>query len=147
MKIIVLYSTMLFLSYSVMGYNINTSLLNISLSDNGEITSITVNGKDFVKPVHAFTTIAECSQQGATTVNQLSDGTIIFQRTLVHQSSQNSCVLIDKFIPVATGVRWELSVKGNGGPWSSEIQTHIKYPAGNGTLFWTVWGYPQYDPS
>ncbi len=139
----------LFVCYSCSdgGYKIKTSGLTVSLSADGEIKSLTVNGKKFEKPVFAFTTIDGCRQEGPTGVKKTDDGTIVFERTIVHDSLQKSCLLIDKFIPVPTGVRWELIVKGNDEPWGSIIQTRIQYPAGKSTLFWTAWGAPQYNPA
>ena len=129
------------------GYKVSTSVLSVSLSADGEITSITVKGKKVEKPVFAFTTIEGCRQEGATIAKKLDDGSISFERTLVHDLLQKSCVLIDKFIPTANSVRWELSVKGDGDAWGSVIRTQIQYPAGENTLFWTTWGTPQYDPA
>ena len=129
------------------GYQIKTSGLVVSLSSDGEIESLIIKGKKFKKPVSAYTTIIGCRNDGATIVKQSDDGAISFERTLVHDSLQQSCILVDKFIPTATGIRWELTVKGKGEPWGSVIQTRIHYPVDQRTLYWTAWGFPQYDPS
>ena len=129
------------------GFQVKTAGLVITLSPEGEIKSLTVKGKRFNKPVCASTIIAGCRQEGTTIVQQMDDGTIRFERTLVHDSLQQSCVVTDKFIPTANSIRWELTVQGKGEPWGSLIQTRIHYPAGQGTSYWTAWGFPQYDPS
>ena len=129
------------------GYVLRTSALSVSLSSDGQIKSLTVKGKKLKKPVVAYTTIEGCRQEGATIAKKTDDGAISFERTLIHDALQKSCVVIDKFVPVSTGIRWEMYVRGTGEPWGSVIQTHIEYPAGENTLFWTAWGAPQYDPS
>ena len=129
------------------GYQVKSSGLVIRLSSDGEIKSLTVKGKRFDKPISAYTGIAGCRQDGTTIVKQTDDGTIRFERTWVHDSLQQSCVVIDQFIPTANSIRWELTVKGKGEPWGSLIQTRIHYPVDQGTTYWTAWGFPQYNPS
>ena len=128
-------------------YTIKTSGLIVSLSADGEIKSLTVKGKKFEKPVSAFTTIDGCRQEGPTIIAKTNDGGFRFEKTLVHDAFKKSCVLIDKFTPASTGIRWKLIVQGSGEPWGSLIQTRIQYPVDKNTLFWTTWGAPQYDPS
>ena len=129
------------------GYQMRTLGLTVSLSGEGEITSIAVNGKKYEKPVHAFTSIEGCRQDGKTVSTIANDGSVRFEKKLVDDSLKKACTLIEQFIPTETGVRWELLVKGDGEPWGSVIQTRIHYPAEKNTLFWTAWGAPQYDPS
>ena len=135
--------------YSCSGneYQIRSSGLVVSLSANGEIKSITIKGKKLEKPVFAFTSIDGCRQEGQTIVTKTDDGGFNFERTFVHDSLHQSCVLVDKFTPTSTSVRWELKVKGNGEPWTSAIQTKIQYPVDKSTLFWIPWGAPKYDSS
>ena len=128
-------------------YQISSSGLTVSFSADGEIKSLAVNGKDYKKTVLAYTTVAGCRQEGTIIVKKSGNKMISFERHLVHDSLQKRCVLVDKFISTATGIRWELLVKGTDEPWSSLIQTRIQYPAAKSTLFWTTWGAPQYDPS
>ena len=128
-------------------YKIQTSGLIIYLSSDGEIKSLTVKGKQFTKPVSAHTTISGCRQVGQTVVKKTDDGAISFERTLIHDSLQKSCILIETFKPTLNSVRWELTVKGDAEPWGSIIRTQIHYPADKNTLFWTAWGAPQYDPT
>ena len=133
--------------YLSAAYEIKTAGLVVSLSADGTIQSIAVNGKKFEKPVSAFSTIEGCRQAGPVIVKKTDDGAICFERTLVHDSLGQSCVVTDRFVPTSNSVRWEMGVKGKGGPWGSVIQTRIHYPAGKGTLFWTTWGAPQYNPA
>ncbi|MCE5204979.1 MAG: hypothetical protein LLF80_02585 [Porphyromonadaceae bacterium] len=128
-------------------YKISTSGLTVSLSKKGEIKSISINGKKYSKPIFAHTTIAGCRQQGNTLVKKSDNQAIIFEREMVHDSLQKSCILIDKFTPTENSIRWEMIVKGTSEPWGSLIQTKIQYPTDKNTLFWTAWGEPQYDPS
>ena len=131
MKKLLFYSILLcFLnSCSDRGYEIRTTALNVSFSADGKIKSLVLNDKKMKRPMVAFSTVAGCRQDGATIVQKMDDGTICFERTLIHDTFQKSCVLIDRFIPTPTGVRWELNVKGTGESWGSAIQTRIKYPA------------------
>ena len=128
-------------------YQVNSSGLTVSLSQNGEIKFLSAKGKKIHKQVHAFTGITGCRQEGQTIVIKTNEGGFSFERTLVHDSLQQSCIMIDKYIPTSSGIRWELSVEGTGEPWSAPIYTHIQYPTGKNTLFWTAWGMPKYNPT
>ncbi len=56
---------------------------------------------------------------------------------------KNRCLLVERFLPAKDSVRWEIEIRGEGGPWTTEITTRLKYADAKDRLFWTVWSDPE----
>ncbi len=65
-----------------------------------------------------------------------------FSKKLVHEESGNQCVLVERFLPTKDSIRWEIEIRGEGGPWTTSIETRLSYAAGAKSRFWTTWGDP-----
>lgn len=48
-------------------------------------------------------------------------------------------VLVETLYPTKNSIRWTLEIKGEGAPWSTDVQTHIAWPVGPRTKFWMAW--------
>jgi hypothetical protein len=121
--------------------------LEILFSDEGRIVAIKSGKNNLRIPAIAYTEIAGTRQSGALINRRLKDGSLEFERTLISDSLKTQCRLIDRFIPTANSIRWEVIIIGNDKTWASAINTILNYPAGKRTGFWTSWGKPKYDTS
>ncbi|MDP4249230.1 MAG: hypothetical protein Q8918_03865 [Bacteroidota bacterium] len=132
-------------------YLVTSKDVTIRLSGEGKIISIRFGKTGMEKKLVAFSSIEGCSQQGKTVVRRGENGSLTFSRTLMSNSAGDSnkryCVVMEKFIPTASSIRWELEIEGQGKPWSSRINTQFDYPATPQTRFWAAWGAPPYSPS
>ncbi len=129
-------------------YKVETSNIIVSLSPDGQIISATIGPDKIEKPINACTVIQGCRQEGKTKVQKTPEGGFSFEKLLVNDSLQASCIITENFIPSSGSIRWEMEIKGKGAPWGSVIQTRFHYPAETDkSLFWTAWGAPQYDPA
>ena len=69
-----------------------------------------------------------------------------FIKHLVHDSLKASCVLIERYTATSNSIRCHVIINGDGEPWSTAIETKLKYPVkGEQTRIWTAWGAPQFD--
>ncbi len=126
---------------------IKTENLDIKLSGEGKIIGMWI-GKDKVeKEVVSFTEIEGCRLAGSVKIHKSNDGTIEFARTLINDSLDTKCEVIDRFSPTKNTIRWVVEIRGNDRTWSAPIKTIFKYPADSGSRFWTTWGRPKYDSS
>ncbi len=51
--------------------------------------------------------------------------------------------MTERFLPAKDSVRWEIEIRGEGAPWSTGIETWLRWPATAATRFWTSWDDPE----
>ncbi len=64
------------------------------------------------------------------------------QRRFHTKDGQNGCVITQVLRRHETGLRWELSAEGMGGPWSAPLELHLRWRESGTTQFWTAWSDP-----
>ena len=97
--------------------------------------------KGLPRPVTAETVLAGCQPDGRVTMKRL-DGGVEFQKPLVQEATKNRCLVVERFLPGQQSVRWEIEIRGQGGPWTTDIATRLQYPDAQNARFWTAWSDP-----
>jgi hypothetical protein len=118
--------------------------LTVYISDSAEITEIQVSARRLTRAVRGSTVLEGCTVQGPVAKRALAGGGVEFRRQLVHTATQHKIQLTERFRPTATSVRWELELSPGSAPWSTPVETHLRYPVSSGVKFWTAWSDP--DP-
>lgn len=124
-------------------FQVHASNITAYLNKQGEITRIVSTrepGKHLSIKVLGRTVLQGCVV-GQVKPKRLAAGGVEFTKTLTHGGSGQTCRLTERFLPGERGsVRWEIEIVGDGGPWSTPIETHLAWPATADTKFWTTWG-------
>ncbi len=125
---------------------IKTKELTFILSEQGEITGMQLAGGKSIKPFSLTTSLQGTKVKGAIISRKNVDGSVEFEKVLVNDSLKSSCILLERYIPTPNSIRCELTIKGNGAPWGTSIETKVAYPVRRGhSKMWTTWGAPQFD--
>ena len=53
--------------------------------------------------------------------------------------------MVERFIPTKDPVRWEIDLDGQGPPWTTAIQTRLRFAKPEAKKFWTTWGDSRQD--
>ena len=124
-------------------FRIETPRITAYLNKQGVITGLVLAagaGKQLASAVTGGTTLLGCTV-GQVKSRRLAGGGVEFTKTLTHAVAGESCQLTERFLPAPSGsIRWEIEILGDGGPWSTSIETHLSWPASAATRFWTTWG-------
>jgi len=118
-------------------YRIVTPGLTIGLDAHGRIVSSSVAA------LTCQTRLGGCRQVGEAAVKQLAGGGYAFTRTLADAHGHH-CALTDRWRPTKNSVRWEIELVSGDAPWSTTIETRLRYPATEATRFWTAWSDPEH---
>jgi len=117
----------------------------VQIAPNGHIIDVRLGEKHVQRAMTAETVLGGCQPNGATTMKSFGGG-VEFLKPLVHGATKNRCLLVERFLPTKESVRWEIEVRGQGGPWTTDIATRLQYPDAQHARFWTVWSDPdQHD--
>lgn len=128
--------------------SVATRGLHISLSANGSITGIGFNGRYPGKKISGYTQLTGCSTKGAVVFTRMKNGGVEFTKQVVENGSEHACKVTERFYPTPGSIRWEVTIEGEGQPWSVPICTCLTYPADpQTTRYWTAWGSPVTDTS
>jgi hypothetical protein len=111
----------------------------LELTGDGYIAGATFGRARLRRSLSGGTTLAGCASIGGTVARRIAGGALEFEKTLADKDG-NSCRLIERFIPTPMSIRWEIEVSGLGKPWSTAIETSLKYPDAAKTKFWSPWG-------
>lgn len=120
-----------------------TDNLAIRLSDQGRIVGAALGDEQLPRALAAETILTDCRPVGDTTTRKLEDGSVTLQTRLAHRDTGNGCLLVQRFLPTPNSVRWELDIRGEGAPWTTEIVTQLAYPITQQTRFWAAWSDPE----
>jgi hypothetical protein len=111
-------------------YFVRSPTLTIELTERGEITG----------PFDGRTELAGCREAGPGEARELAPGGCAFTRKLVDEKNHR-CIVTDRFTPTKSSVRWEIEIRSDDAPWTTAIETRVKYPATPASRFWTTWGH------
>ncbi|HEX3627902.1 MAG TPA: hypothetical protein VH280_21030 [Verrucomicrobiae bacterium] len=117
---------------------ITAGTLSIDLDPTGNIIAANVNGRDW--PLTGATELEGCQILGEINGKKYGKG-FKFTRT-VTDGNGRTAVVIDQFTPTKDSVRWEVEIRSDNAPWSTAIDTSLKYAATAQTRFWTAWSDP-----
>ena len=136
------------LTFTCSAIDLKTKNLTVGISDNGEITSMVRSDGKKIAPFHLSTDLLGCKVVGVVHSRKCEDGSFLVEKKLVNDSLSASCILTEHFIPTTNSIRCELTIKGDGEPWGSRIDTKMNYPnRAEETKIWTSWAAPQFDSS
>ena len=137
---------LLMLTFTCSAIQLKTKNLTVGISDNGEITSILRSDGKKIAPFQLATDLLGCKVVGYVHSRECEDGSFLVEKKLFNDSLRSSCLLTEHFIPTKTSIRCELTIKGEGKPWGTRIDTKMTYPnRPGGTKIWTTWAAPQFD--
>ena len=125
------------------GTAVRSRPLTVYVSDNAEITEVRLADRRLTRAVRGRTVLEGCVTQGPVIKTKLAGGAVEFRRQMVHTATNHKVQLTERFTPTATSVRWELELSPGGEPWTTPIQTRLKYPLSSAVKFWTAWSDPE----
>jgi hypothetical protein len=117
--------------------SVRSAKLRLDLSGEGAITGAQWGG--IPRRVSGSTQLAGCAASGPAAMRKLGSA-LEFERSLV--CGEHRARVIDRFAPTPEGVHWQVEIRGEGGPWTTPIETHFRYPASRAVRFWTAWADP-----
>lgn len=124
-------------------FNVGVSGLEIGLSDQGDMVGALLGEARRPLQLRGETMLARCTRVGPILTRESAGGGVEFTRQVVHALSGQRAVLTERFAPAQDSVHWEIEIRGEGGPWSTSIETRLRWPATNTTRFWTAWEDPE----
>jgi hypothetical protein len=121
---------------------VGTRDLAVELAPDGQITGILFKKAGIRKAVSGGTRLEGCAPAGNVVRRKGPGGGAEFETALA-DGAGHACRLIQRFIPTPTSVRWEVEIRGSGGPWSTAIETQLRWPEPGRAKFWCPWGDPR----
>ena len=125
-------------------YEVRTAAIRVKLSESGEIVGISLGGEHATRNVRGGTHLAGCRHIGPTIVTPLDGGGFKFMYSLASENPRRECLLVERFVPTQDSVRWEIAIRGTGGPWTTAVSTQLQYPHADSCSFWTAWSDPDH---
>jgi hypothetical protein len=124
-------------------YEVRSPGLTLKLSAEGRIVGLIVGAKRLDRNVLGQTLLEGCRPRNDVGARTIEGGGMEFTRTLAADNPAHQCQVVERFTPTKDSIRWELEIRGEGAPWSTEILTQLTYPATPQTRFWTAWSGPE----
>jgi len=124
-------------------YEVRSQGLTLRLSADGRVVGLIVGAKRLDRNVLGQTLLEGCRPRSDVGAKTIESGGMEFTRTLAADNPAHQCQVVERFTPTKDSVRWELEIRGEDAPWSTEILTQLNYPATPQTRFWTAWSDPQ----
>ncbi len=121
---------------------VKTANLEVTLSENGEIKTLCVDGRPQALGFAAQTRI-EGAQITTLSSKKIKKGWEFLKEVA---APEGKATLKERFFATENSIRWELELLGGETPWTAPVQTVVHFPAAENTRFWTPWGRPGIDP-
>ncbi|MCC6398603.1 MAG: hypothetical protein IT282_16435, partial [Bacteroidetes bacterium] len=83
-----------------------------------------------------------CSESRPPVLSRIEGGGVRYVRELTDSTGKYHCRVTDEFRSEGAAVRWDVTIEGLDGPWSTGIATAMTFPDTAGVRFWTPWGSP-----
>ena len=123
----------------------------VEISNQGKIVGVTLGRKKIKRALQGYTALAQCEMKGPLTSAKLPNGGLEFRTPLSFQRGYRAATLIERFLPTTDSVRWEIDIEcgatrlpwppfSDTEPWSTAIETHLRWPEAKSAKFWTAWG-------
>lgn len=121
-------------------YVVHSRAIDLELSASGRLVAVKMAGDGRIRHlVDGASRLAGCRQEGRVVARSLRGGGVQFTRRLVDPLTANACTLTERFTPTPTSIRWDVRVAGTGAPWSTAIETALRWRDAQRTRFWTAW--------
>ena len=121
--------------------------LTIGLAADGEVVGAALAGRrPLWQAVPGGTRLAGCSVSRRVHARGLPGGGLEFAKQIRDDVHGRRAAVVERFRPAADSVRWELEVQGQGLPWSTAIETRLRWPATPQTRYWTAWADSHSQP-
>jgi hypothetical protein len=117
----------------------------VAVSEKGEVTAVTWTERNASRPVRLRTVLDGLSEMGEARAR--TEGAVYLVERRFAAKDGSSCIVAERFLPAGDSVRWNIEVRGEGGPWSAPITTEIVWPEASRARFWTAWGDPRPVPA
>ena len=134
-------------SFTVSGGNIA-----VQISKDGRIIGAILASKNLHRTLEGWSRLDQCELNGQVTSAKVPNGGLEFKKPISFQRGFRGATLVERFLPATNGVRWEIEIH-NGTtrspwwpyhdpriPWSTGIETHLKWAGAKSLKFWTSWG-------
>ena len=128
-------------------YTVRSSGISLDLSRDGRIVGAVLGNNKIKWNALGETELSGCRVNGKVESDQAKDGKVRFKKRLLCDvgGTQREIRLIEEFIPTKDSVQWEITVDGQGSPWTTPIKTHLHIASPQTKKFWTTWGDPRPD--
>ncbi len=138
--------TMLALGGCSDSLKVKSPTVDLTLSQQGEITKMRFGKKKVAREVTGDFAIARTTESGKVSVEALKEGGYEFVREVKCDSLERGARVVERYFPHGEGIRMEIEITATGGDWGSELVSMFRYPVErDSVLFWTAWGNPQLD--
>ena len=117
--------------------------ITVELSADGQIVGVVLGEKKLHRALRGGTSLARCRAEGKPASKKLGGGGLEFTRTVDCPSQNQHCLVVERFLPTSSSIRWEVEIRGAAGPWTTNITTALQYPASEESRFWTAWSDPE----
>ncbi len=124
-------------------FTVRSGTLAVEVSAEGHIVAVRSGQHGLRRAVDSSTVLAGFTQHGAAVTRKIAQGGVEVTTSLVDASKALRCRLVERFRPGRESIRWEIEIQSGGAPWTTAIQTHLRYPATPGVRFWTAWSDPE----
>jgi hypothetical protein len=132
-------------------YTVSGGGIAVEISSRGEIVGVSLTGKKIHRALQGHSALSDSQLNGQMTSAKLPDGGVEFRKPLSFQRGFRAASLVERFLPTPYSVRWEVDVECGATrlpwppftqmePWSTAIETHLKWPEAKSAKFWTAWG-------
>ncbi len=122
---------------------IQSPALTVRLDETGKVVECLVGGQKPARPLEIQNRLAGCRVTGSIAVKTFHGG-FAFTRKLADDTG-HTATLTERITPEKNSVHFELEIVSDGTPWSTPIETALKYPATAATRFWTAWSDPEHQ--
>ncbi len=131
-------------AYPFHAYRIRSRAISVTLDSKGQVASVSLGPKKIRRRVLGWTEIQGCNIEGHVTANKLDNGGWQFEKKLLCQvHGSHELLLEERFSPTQESIRWQIQLVERGpssSPWSTPIETHLKWLDVRQAKFWTTWG-------
>ena len=120
---------------------IGCSHVSLSIDPDKGINNVFLNQDSLFIPVSAYTSLKGCQRISHSSSYNASNSSFVISGTW-KDSIGEECTVKDIFFSDSGLIHWNVEIEGFGKPWSTAIETHVRYQDAGSLLFWTSWGDP-----
>jgi hypothetical protein len=118
---------------------VRSQQLVVALSGRGRLTGLAMRGPDEAfEPWSGMLTLRDCREDGDAEAESLPGGGVRWTKRWIRASDGAACRSVETFAPGPGSVSWEVTIEGEGAPWSTAIETTLAAPPHSGMTFWTA---------
>jgi hypothetical protein len=123
---------------------VESPALSLELSERGDIIGVVFSGGER-RAVNGRTRLAGCRVADVEPPKILANGGVEWRKHVVDDVTGRECFLVERYTPTTNSVRWEIEIEGRGEPWTTPIETELRWPEPQSASVWAPWGDPDPD--